>query len=1113
MQKSDSTGFREKKSTSFKSRVLLYVLPPAIIVSGFIAFFVIMLSRNILISENQEKIDLFLQRSGSELRELIINRDFGGSAKILQRILDHRFVQGISLKDPNGLPVLNLQTNTASASNDIKIHTHQLILQNRQQQLETWELELHLSADPINRVIEIFILSQTAIFLFIVLAFLTGFFLACENMLFGPIQKLDEAMKEFEANKTVEPIEYEFDDEIGKLTDSFNHFLETRAINQNRMLAGLEAIKTVAFTYNFSSDIFVFKAEKLPGTSIKTEIISNAQNFFDILQFQHRTNCKQFWFNLKDDFSRTIHGSRSHEFCLNDPNSIGTTTPIWFRLVCNWNKLTDGQTCDGFIQNISSEKELVSDLSRSESSFRQIFARLPVGIWRSRGDSFVYLNEALAQMLGYESENAAIESIRSIAHEVYYRPEDHTFFYDEIKKNGETKGIEVRFKRANGEIFWGALFGRMDRDESGTYVEGCLIDISADRAAIEKHRVEKELLKTAVSAGQAIAYQIDLAEGRLFLSGAIEKLLGNAVSRIETIKDFQKLVHPDDLNLFPPKYEPKRAKHSDDSTNCQDLRICLKNEKNDIETHWLRVMFDFFDFSHHDRPRFQTGLIFDCTHTINIEREIEQKKSLAEDANVLKSEFFASISHEIRTPLNAIIGFSELLTPVVKGSNEESYLNSILTAGRSLLNIVNDILDLSRLESGKLEILYEPLSIEVLARETKALFASNAAQKGLDFKVEVDDSVPSTVLLDGIRIRQILNNLVTNAIKFTDTGVVSIFFSAAPGSDSGHTDLIISVEDTGIGIDHYDKDAIFKPFLQKKGQGGKLGGTGLGLAICKRLAEMMNGEIFLKSEPGKGSRFELRLRNLAIERLTSHLSPDSGSRARFFQFEEQKVLVVDDATSNRELLTEALSAVGLKVKAACDGEEAVKMAEEFEPQLIIMDIRMPVKDGIQATKEIKARHNIPVIALTASINSIDSDFQQIFDGYLHKPVKLFDLFSEGGRFLRFTLKESEEQTKPEKEKVPAIAFEQIVNPQELAGKITLELMDDLAQFEGALSIDEIKEFATRIRNMAILHSFNLLALEAEELFQAASFFDATAMQKSLSKLKQILSRFLNFFQQ
>jgi PAS domain S-box-containing protein len=1100
-------------TTSFKSRVLLYVLPPVIIFSGFIAIFVTMLSRNILVSETQEQIEVLLQRNAPDLRECIINRDFGGSANILQRILDHRFIEGISLKDQNGVPVLNLRANNASASSELKIHTHQLILQNRQKQTETWELELHLSKRPMNRVVEIFLLSQAAIFLFIILSFLTGFLMACENLLFGPVQKLDESLKRLAGGKTLEPIEYKYNDEIGGLIGSFNKFLETRTVNQKRMLECLEAINTVAFTYCFNTDSFVFKASTLPGTPIKTEIINNSQNFFDILQFQHRANCKQFWFDLKEDFAKTSQGNRFHEFCLSDPNKPGETAEIWFRMVCSWNKLADSQSCDGFIQNISSEKELVSDLSRSENSFRQIFAKLPVGIWRSRGDHFVYLNDALAKMLGYDSPAVAMASIRSIAHEVYYRPEDHTFFYDEIKKTGETSGIEVRFKRANGEVFWGALFGRIDRDESGIYVEGCLIDISADRATIEKYRVEKELLKTAITAGQAIAYQIDLAEGRLFLSGAIEKLLGKAVGRIETIKDFHKILHPDDLNLFPPKYEQKKKKSLESSTYSQDLRICLKNENNDIETHWLRVMYDFFDFSHHDRPRFQTGLIFDCTENINMERAIEKKKSLAENANVLKSEFFASISHEIRTPLNAIIGFSELLTPVVKGSNEESYLNSILTAGRSLLNIVNDILDLSRLESGKLEILYEPLSIEVLARETNALFAGNAAQKGLDFKVEVDDSVPSTVLLDGIRIRQILSNLVTNAIKFTDAGMVSIYFSAAPGSDSGHTDLIISVEDTGIGIDHSDKEAIFKPFLQKKGQGGKLGGTGLGLAICKRLAEMMNGEIFLKSEPGKGSRFELRLRNLAIEKFTSHLSPDSGSRARFFQFEEQRVLVVDDATSNRELLSEALGAAGLKVRVACDGEEAVRIAEEFEPQLIIMDIRMPVKDGIQATKEIKARQNVPIIALTASINSLDSDFQQIFDGYLHKPVKLFDLFSEGGRFLRFTLKESEEQPKPEKERVPAIAFEQIVNPRELAGKINLGLMDDLEEFDGALSIDEIKAFATRIRNMAILHSFNLLALEAEELFQAATYFDAAAMQNSLGKLKQILNRFLNFFQQ
>lgn len=1111
MQQSDSAGFSNTGEASFKTRFLLYLLPPVIIISGFLAVFVTLLARNILINEGKEQIDSLLLRNSQELRQYVFNRDFAGATKVLQKILEHKSIATVSLKDENGQSVINFQAANASASQNLQSFSHQLILQSPLKQTETWELEVKASPGQINRVVEIFIMTQTAVFLFMALSFIIGFFMACENTVFAPISQLRQAFADLITNKEPEPVKYAYKDEIGNVISAFNGYLEFRKQNQQRSQECLKACNFADFSYDFSTDCFCFHTEYLPGTTIRTSIINDSQNLFDLLQFQHRSNIKQFWFDCREELNRTVTGSLSHEFSLNDHGPNQDKKSIWLKITLYWDKLTGDEKCDGFMQNISLEKELISDMSTSENSFRQIYENLPIGVWRCRDDRFIYINQTLCRMLGYDRVSSAIDKIRSIAHEVYLRPEDYTFFFDEMKKKGEVHGLEVRFKKADGEIFWGALFGRISRDQQGSYAEGCLIDISADRETIEQHRNENDRMKNSLNAGNALAYQVDLKTGKLFLNGAFNQILGTA--HPETVKDFQKLIHPDDLDLFPPRFDSNRRKDNDRKANTQDLRICIKTENGEIETRWLRIVYDFFDFSHHDRPGFQTGLIFDFTRIRHLENEIESKRSQAENASVLKSEFFASISHEIRTPLNAIIGFSELLAPVVKGSNEESYLNSILAAGRSLLNIVNDILDLSRLESGKLEILYEPLSIEVLARETSALFIGEASRKGLHFEVQVDDSVPSVVMLDGIRIRQIIQNLVANAINFTEAGKVSIYFSASPGRDKEHTDLIISVEDTGIGIAHSDKDQIFKPFLQKKGQGGKQGGTGLGLAICKRLAEMMGGEIFLKSEPGKGSKFELRLRNLVIEKLTSHLRPDSGSSARLFEFEAQRILVVDDATSNRELLTEALTAVGLEVKAAKDGEEAVRLAEEFLPELIIMDIRMPVKDGIQATREIKAQRQVPVIALTASINSVESEHKDVFDGYLHKPVKLYDLFSEAGRYLRFSLKEGEKIEAPEKEKIPAIAFEQIVNPKELAGKIDLTLLSDLEQFEGALSIDEVKDFATKLRTMAILHSFNLLALEADELYQSAATFDARNMQKSLKKLRQILNRFLNFFKQ
>jgi CheY-like chemotaxis protein/anti-sigma regulatory factor (Ser/Thr protein kinase) len=399
----------------------------------------------------------------------------------------------------------------------------------------------------------------------------------------------------------------------------------------------------------------------------------------------------------------------------------------------------------------------------------------------------------------------------------------------------------------------------------------------------------------------------------------------------------------------------------------------------------------------------------------------------------------------------------------------------------------------------------------VLARETSALFSSQAESKGLEFITQVDESVPSILLFDSLRIRQVVNNLVANAIKFTDQGHVAVYFSASPSENKNSTILNISIEDTGSGISHSEREVIFKPFVQKRGQ--KLGGTGLGLAISKRLIESMNGTISLRSEPGKGCKFEVSFKDIKVERLTKDLEPQSDKKARNFQFEKQKVLVVDDARSNRELLTEALSAVGLTVWAADDGQQAIDMAQKYEPELIIMDIRMPVKDGVQAAKEIKAIMKVPIIALTASLSATQEQLTTVFDGYLHKPVKLYDLFSESGRFLEFSLG-SQIKSGEHKSMEPSVeAFEQVVAPRELAKKIGQNLLKKIDEFSGAFCISDIKDFASELKIMAKKHSFNLLALEADSLYQAAGHYDTMLIKSSVKRINKILSLFLNFFQQ
>jgi signal transduction histidine kinase/ActR/RegA family two-component response regulator len=372
------------------------------------------------------------------------------------------------------------------------------------------------------------------------------------------------------------------------------------------------------------------------------------------------------------------------------------------------------------------------------------------------------------------------------------------------------------------------------------------------------------------------------------------------------------------------------------------------------------------------------------------------QRLVAESANKMKSEFLANVSHEIRTPMNAILGFSELLEKEDIDDKSMEYVEAINSSGRSLLHLINDILDLSKVEAGKLELTYSKVDLRALINEFDAVFSREFAKKNLDLVLEIDDIVPDLVSLDEVRIRQILFNLIGNAIKFTDHGYVKVELKADLRRN-GVVDLDFIVSDTGVGIGAEANRRIFGAFNQASAEISKeYGGTGLGLSICKELSQLMGGSINLESEQGKGSSFTVNMKNVKVE-LNTKLEVKPKPSENKYKFAESKILIVDDTLLNRILLKEFLKEFPFELEEAENGQLALDALEDFDADLILMDMKMPVMDGRQATERIKSNpklKNKPVVAVTASaMKASEDELSKLCDDFLRKPFKMDDLLT------------------------------------------------------------------------------------------------------------------------
>ena len=469
---------------------------------------------------------------------------------------------------------------------------------------------------------------------------------------------------------------------------------------------------------------------------------------------------------------------------------------------------------------------------------------------------------------------------------------------------------------------------------------------------------------------------------------------------------------------------------------------------------------------------------------------LEKSKQIAEEANLAKSAFLANMSHEIRTPMNSILGFADVMRRGFADSEEErhEYLNIIHTSGQHLLDLINDILDLSKVESGKMELERIPCQPHTIVNDAMAIFSVRANEKNLSLDFRIEETIPELIRADPLRLRQVLTNLIGNAIKFTDSGSVTI---VARLDHQDGLKLAFDVIDSGIGITAEEAQKIFDPFSQADSSTTrKFGGTGLGLPISRKLAEMMGGTIVAGGEAGKGSRFTVTIdpgplddvRMISQDDIATIVNTISNPSEEDYQLPAGKILVVDDGDSNRRLIQLVLERAGAKVTTAVNGADAVAVACQEPFDVILMDLMMPVMDGYEATGRLRDRDmNVPIIALTA--HAMKEQRQQAldsgFDDFVSKPVNIDLLLEVVAKHLGGELKR---RTKPVAGNATTLPLSPLRPefPQEAPDRVLCALPMDDAEF-----IEIAREFTARLDEQLGSMALHWAAGEYPQLAQKA----------------------------
>lgn len=615
----------------------------------------------------------------------------------------------------------------------------------------------------------------------------------------------------------------------------------------------------------------------------------------------------------------------------------------------------------------------------------------------SEGWPITYISSNCVDILGYTREEMQSPSF---IYATLIHPGDIEKVIKEVSYNIENR-IDVfeasyRLKLKNGKYRWFYDFTKLIRDENGNLISiiGYIFDQTKIKETEQELAIEKQRISYILEGTNIGTWEWNISSGEVIINEKWAEIIGYTLEEITpmNVEMWKKSVHPADLKKSLELLEY----HFENRINYFECENRIKHK--DGSWVWILDRGKVYLWDKNGKPLIMYGTHQDITKKKNIQEKLIEATNKAELANKTKSRFLANMSHEIRTPMNAIIGLSELMLDTELNEKQKEIISKVNTSSKILLGTINDILDYSKIEAGKLELEQKKLNLTDIIIHLNAVFSENIIKKELKLYINKGSQLPNTIIGDELRVSQVLTNLLSNAIKFTHHGSVTLNIELKEKISQREAVISFSVEDTGIGMDDEEQKRLFTPFTQADSSTTrKYGGTGLGLSISKKIIEAMGSILSVESKKNIGSKFsfELDVEVISWEQQNIKKAEDAEEKLNFSGI---KVLLVEDNEINQEVASLMLERVGIEVDIANNGKEAVNkyFANKNRYHLILMDLQMPSMSGYEATKIIREHDKaIAIIALSAA--AMVEDKKKAIDfgmnAHLGKPIDMNELYA------------------------------------------------------------------------------------------------------------------------